>query len=65
MVFASDYAAVEGRKFFRDFLPTALASGTYKAAPEPYVVGHGLQYVQTGLEVLSKGVSARKVVVTP
>ncbi|KAF7537820.1 hypothetical protein G7054_g3419 [Neopestalotiopsis clavispora] len=64
MVFATDYALVEGKKFFRDFFPGALANGTYVAAPEPHVVGHGLEHVQTGLEVLSKGVSAQKVVVT-
>ncbi|ETS74091.1 hypothetical protein PFICI_13957 [Pestalotiopsis fici W106-1] len=64
MVFATDYAIVEGKKFFRDFLPSALANGSYVAAPEPHVVGHGLEHIQTGLEVLSKGVSAQKIVVT-
>ena len=49
---------------YEDFLPRALAEGKYFAAPEPLVVGHGLEHVQTGLDVQKKGVSAKKVVVT-
>jgi len=47
-----------------DFLPQALADGRYVAAPDPYVVGKGLEYVQTGFDVQRKGVSAKKVVVS-
>jgi len=47
-----------------DFLPKALADGYYVAAPEPYVVGKGLESVQTGFDAQRKGVSAKKVVVS-
>ncbi len=33
-------------------------------APEPFVVGHGLEYTQEAFDVQKKGVSAKKVVVT-
>jgi len=49
---------------YEDFLPQALADGRYVAAPAPYVVGTGLEYVQTGLAAQRKGVSAKKVVVS-
>ncbi|CAK7213738.1 hypothetical protein SBRCBS47491_001907 [Sporothrix bragantina] len=45
------------------FLADALAKGTYKVAPEPFVVGHGLGAVQAGLDMVKEGVSATKVVV--
>lgn len=64
LVFAGVYAAVEGHTYFRDFLPSALKDGRYRAMPDPYVVGDGLHGIQTGLEVLGNGVSAKKVVVT-
>jgi len=47
-----------------DFLPRALAEGRYVAAPDPYVVGKGLDYVQAGFDVQRNGVSAQKVVVS-
>ena len=49
---------------YEDFLPKALAEGRYLAAPAPYVVGTGLEYVQAGLDAQIKGVSAKKVVVS-
>ncbi len=52
------------RVIYGDFLPQALADGRYVAAPEPYVVGTGLEYVQTGFDAQRKGVSAKKVVVS-
>ncbi len=42
----------------------ALASGRYVAAPAPYVIGTGLEYIQAGFDAQIKGVSARKVVVS-
>lgn len=42
----------------------ALASGLYVAAPAPYVIGTGLEYIQAGFDAQIKGVSARKVVVS-
>ena len=52
------------KAIYEDFLPAALAAGTYQAAPEPRVVGHGLQHIQDALDVQLKGVSAAKVVVS-
>ncbi len=52
------------RVIYEDFLPSALADGRYAAAPEPQVVGSGLECMQTGIDAQKKGVSARKVVVT-
>ncbi|TVY49846.1 Zinc-binding alcohol dehydrogenase domain-containing protein cipB [Lachnellula occidentalis] len=49
---------------YEDFLPPALADGKYVAAPEPYVVGKGLENVQAGFNIQKKGVSAKKVVIT-
>ncbi|KAK1765981.1 polyketide synthase [Phialemonium atrogriseum] len=53
-----------GRVVYQDFLPEALARGNYVAAPEPLVVGNGLEFAQEALDVQKKGVSAKKVVVT-
>jgi NADPH:quinone reductase-like Zn-dependent oxidoreductase len=49
---------------YEDFLPAALAAGTYQAAPEPRVVGHGLQHIQAALDAQLSGVSAAKIVVS-
>ncbi len=49
---------------YEDFLPQALADGRYVAAPEPYVIGTGLESVQAGFDAQRKGVSATKVVVS-
>ncbi len=53
-----------GPMIFADFLPGALADGRYRAAPEPTVVGHGLEAIPKALEQLGRGVSASKLVVT-
>jgi hypothetical protein len=45
-------------------LPAALAKGKYVAAPEPQVVGKGLEDVQEAFDVNKRGVSAKKVVVS-
>jgi hypothetical protein len=52
------------RAIYVDFLPKALVSGRYVAAPDPLIVGRGLEGLFAGLEAQQKGVSARKVVVT-
>jgi NADPH:quinone reductase-like Zn-dependent oxidoreductase len=52
-----------GRAIYEDFLPRALQDGRFVAAPEPLVAGKGLESIQEGLEMVWKGVSARKVVV--
>lgn len=53
-----------GKLIYEDFLPTALEEGRYIAAPEPLLVGHGLESVQMAFDMQKKGVSAKKVVVT-
>jgi len=50
---------------YGDFIPKALATEKYIAAPESYVVGKGLENIQAGLDLVGKGgVSAKKVVIT-
>ena len=44
---------------YEDFLPAALAAGTFQAAPEP----RGLQHIQAALDAQMQGVSAMKAVV--
>jgi hypothetical protein len=53
-----------GKAIYVDFLPQALAEQRYRIAPEPQVVGSGLDAIEDGLEVQRKGVSARKVVIS-
>ncbi len=52
------------RVIYGDFLPKALAEGKYIAAPDPQVVGKGLEYIQAGLDLQKRGMSAKKVVVS-
>jgi NADPH:quinone reductase-like Zn-dependent oxidoreductase len=52
-----------GKAIYEDYLPEALAEGAFVAAPDSYVVGTGLEYIQPAFEVLKKGVSAKKLVV--
>ncbi|KAI9733835.1 MAG: hypothetical protein M1818_007102 [Claussenomyces sp. TS43310] len=53
-----------GKAVYEDFLPKALKAGTFVPAPEPLVAGKGLESVQGAVDLLRKGVSARKVVVS-
>ncbi|MCJ1458808.1 hypothetical protein MMC28_009182 [Mycoblastus sanguinarius] len=53
-----------GKAVYDDFLPKALKAGTFVPAPEPLVAGKGLESVQSAVDLLRKGVSARKVVVS-
>lgn len=52
-----------GPMIYQHFMPQALTLGRYRAAPDPVVVGSGLDYIPTALELLKQGVSARKLVV--
>ena len=52
-----------GAAIYKDFLPEALAEGKYVCAPEPVVVGTGLEHVQEAMDRIKKGVSAQKLVV--
>jgi NADPH:quinone reductase-like Zn-dependent oxidoreductase len=53
-----------GFAVYRDFLPHALARGAYLSFPPPTVIGEGLEQIQQGMDILSRGVSAKKLVVT-
>jgi hypothetical protein len=48
---------------YRHFLPNALADGAFKCVPPPLVAGEGLEGIQDAIDLLRRGVSARKVVV--
>lgn len=51
------------RPIFEEYLSGALAEGHFVPRPKPEVVGRGLDKIQDALEVLRKGVSAKKIVV--
>jgi NADPH:quinone reductase-like Zn-dependent oxidoreductase len=53
-----------GPAIYADFLPTALATGAYRAEPPAEVIGQGLDKIPAALEQLRGGVSAKKLVVT-
>ena len=64
-VSGGDLVATElSRAIYEDFMPRALAERKYITAPEPMVVGKGLEYVQKAIDINLKGVSAKKVVVS-
>lgn len=52
-----------GNAIWREYIPNALAAGRYQAKPEPLVIEGGLEKVQEGIEILRKGVSAKKIVI--
>jgi len=52
------------RPIFEQFLPSALAERQFVPAPEPIIVGKGLDKIQDAFLVHKQGVSAKKVVVT-
>lgn len=51
-----------GDAIWRKFLPQALAAGKFQAKPDPFVL-EGFENVQTGIDMVRKGVSAQKVVI--
>lgn len=53
-----------GKAFYADYLPTALANGSFKPSPEAAVAGHGLDKIQAAMDTLKNGVSGKKIVVT-
>jgi len=64
-IWGDDLMANEvGSAIYEHFLPEALANEKYVAAPEPYVVGKGLENIQAALDLVKQGVSAQKVVVS-
>ncbi|KAE8834430.1 hypothetical protein PTNB85_05763 [Pyrenophora teres f. teres] len=62
---AADMASecIFGEYHFGEFLPEALENGDMQAKPDAEVVGKGLESMQHGVDVLKKGVSAKKIVV--
>ncbi|KAJ8058974.1 hypothetical protein OCU04_011958 [Sclerotinia nivalis] len=52
-----------GDAVWRKYLPAALAKGKFLAKPDPEVLQGGLERVQDGLDILRKGVSAKKIVI--
>jgi hypothetical protein len=52
-----------GPMIYRDFLPSALASGRYVAAPAPKVIGRGLEAFQHAVDTQRAGISGYKLVV--
>jgi NADPH:quinone reductase-like Zn-dependent oxidoreductase len=64
-IFGSDLMVNEvSHLIYEDFLPTALAEDRYIAAPEPQVVGRGLEHIQEAMDINKRGVSAKKMVVS-
>ncbi|KAL5333396.1 chaperonin 10-like protein [Aspergillus crustosus] len=64
-VYGSDLKKNEvGPHIYGTFLPSALKEGNYLAAPQPEVVGNGLEQIQPAIDQQKKGVSAKKLVVT-
>lgn len=58
------YQPTVGLHLWQQFLPSALEAGTFHYKPDPKIVGHGLENVQKAVDLLSKGVSAKKLVTT-
>ncbi|EEA22374.1 hypothetical protein TMatcc_008184 [Talaromyces marneffei ATCC 18224] len=64
MINGSDLVVNEvGKAVYEDFLPQAFEQGSFVPAPEPQVVGRGLGHVQEAIDLVAKGVSAKKLVV--
>ena len=52
-----------GDYLWHKFIPEALAAGKFQAKPDPHVIKGGLAKVQDGIDLLRKGVSAKKIVI--
>ncbi|PLB51388.1 putative glucose-repressible alcohol dehydrogenase [Aspergillus steynii IBT 23096] len=52
-----------GPALYESFLPAALASGVFRPAPEPLVVGTGLETVQAAVDLQVKGGNSAQMVV--
>ncbi len=53
-----------GKTIYSSFLEKALQDGSFIAAPEPEVIGTGLESIQAAFVRQEKGMSAKKAVVT-
>lgn len=66
LVFAYDPGLIDtriGDFIWRTYVPQAIASGKLKAKPDPMIIEGGLGKVQEGIDMLRKGVSAKKIVI--
>lgn len=52
-----------GDAVWRQYIPSALATGIFQAKPDPVILKGGLYKVQEGIDLLRGGVSAKKVVI--
>jgi hypothetical protein len=52
-----------GKAIWHDFMPSALERGQFHAKPDPFILKGGLAKVQEGIDMLKKGVSAKKLVI--
>lgn len=52
-----------GSEVWDQYIPTALATGKFQFKPDPFVITGGLASIQDGIDLLAKGVSAKKIVV--
>jgi NADPH:quinone reductase-like Zn-dependent oxidoreductase len=62
--FATGMASSEVGKAIWQWLSKAMEENWIKYMPQPEVVGKGLEYVQQSVDLLAKGVSAKKLVVS-
>ena len=64
-IFGSDLKDNEvGPAVWVDFLPKALETGSFIAAPDAQTFGKGLESVQDGMDLMMKGMSAKKAVIS-
>ncbi|PKX88369.1 zinc-binding alcohol dehydrogenase family protein [Aspergillus novofumigatus IBT 16806] len=52
-----------GDALWRRYLPEALATGKFVPKPDPEIIEGGLGKVQEGIDIVRKGVSAKKIVI--
>lgn len=52
-----------GKEIYNDYLSPALSQGSFIPAPEPQVVGNGLEDLQNAMNVQAEGVSGKKLIV--
>ncbi|KAJ5370881.1 alcohol dehydrogenase [Penicillium cataractarum] len=52
-----------GNAIWGEYIPTVLATGQFQVKPDPFIIGGGLEKIQDGIDLLAKGVSAKKIVV--
>ena len=52
-----------GDAVWRKYIPEALAAGKFHPKPDAEILEGGLEKVQDGVNILRKGVSAKKIVI--